>query len=322
LFTNVEEDAVISGVDVDNIYQIPKLYLRERMDRLVTEQFRIKAGDADMREWDWVLTNSAKPAREITVAMVGKYVSLTESYKSLTEALMHAGIHTRTRINIDYIDSGEVEANGADLLAHADAILIPGGFGSRGIEGMVAAAGYARRNNIPYLGICLGMQVATIEFARNEAGLSGAHSTEFARHTQHPVIALMDEWVGDDGEMQVRDEGVDLGGSMRLGAQDIHLKPGTRYRSICNADVIRERHRHRYEFNNNYMRRLEERGLVFSGLSTGGLVEVIELPEHPWFIACQFHPEFTSTPRDGHPMFTDYINAALTHRATRQAAAA
>jgi len=322
LFTNVEEEAVISGIDVDNIYQIPKLYLRERMDQLVTSQFRIKAGAADMREWDWVLTNSERPPREITVAMVGKYVSLTESYKSLTEALRHAGIHTRTRVNIDYIDSGDIESNGADILAHADAILIPGGFGERGIEGMVAAAGYARRNNIPYLGICLGMQVATIEFARNEAGLAGAHSTEFARHAQHPVIALITEWVGDDGEMQVRDDGVDLGGSMRLGAQDIHLKAGTRYRDICNADVIRERHRHRYEFNNNYMQRLEERGLVFSGLSAGGLVEVVELPDHPWFIACQFHPEFTSTPRDGHPMFTDYINAALTHRATRQAAAA
>jgi len=317
LFTNVEEDAVISGVDVDNIYQIPKLFLQENIDRLVTDQFRIKAGPADMREWDWVLENSCRPQRETTVAMVGKYVSLTESYKSLTEALRHAGIHTRTRVNIDYIDSGEIESKGAEILAHADAILIPGGFGERGIEGMVAAAGYARRNHIPYLGICLGMQVATIEFARNMAGLDGAHSTEFVRNTSHPVIALMDEWVSDDGALQVRDEGVDLGGSMRLGAQDIHLKPGTRYRDICNAQVIRERHRHRYEFNNNYMRRLEESGLVFSGLSAGGLVEVIELPGHPWFIACQFHPEFTSTPRDGHPMFTDYINAALTHRQSR-----
>jgi len=322
LFTNVEEEAVISGVDVDNIYQIPALYLREKIDRLVTDQFRLEAGPADMAEWDWVLANSRRPRRETTVAMVGKYVSLTESYKSLTEALRHAGIHTRTRVNIDYIDSGEVESKGAEILAHADAILIPGGFGERGIEGMVAAAGYARRNSIPYLGICLGMQVATIEYARNMAGLERAHSTEFARDASHPVIALITEWVGDDGALQVRDQGVDMGGSMRLGAQDIHLKSGTRYRRICDADVIRERHRHRYEFNNNYMKRLEDSGLVFSGLSAGGLVEVIELPDHPWFIACQFHPEFTSTPRDGHPMFTDYINAALNHRAARQAAAA
>ncbi|MDD9883197.1 MAG: CTP synthase [Gammaproteobacteria bacterium] len=322
LFTNVEEEAVISGVDVDNIYQIPALYLREKIDRLVTDQFRLEAGPADMAEWDWVLANSRRPQRETTVAMVGKYVSLTESYKSLTEALRHAGIHTRTRVNIDYIDSGEVESKGAEILAHADAILIPGGFGERGIEGMVAAAGYARRNNIPYLGICLGMQVATIEYARNMAGLERAHSTEFARDASHPVIALITEWVGDDGALQVRDQDVDMGGSMRLGAQDIHLKSGTRYRRICDADVIRERHRHRYEFNNNYMKRLEDSGLVFSGLSAGGLVEVIELPDHPWFIACQFHPEFTSTPRDGHPMFTDYINAALNHRAARQAAAA
>jgi len=311
LFTNVEEHAVISGVDVDNIYRIPRLYLQEKIDRIVTDQFGIEAGPADMSEWDRVLANSSCPERETTVAMVGKYVSLTESYKSLTEALRHAGIHTRTRVNIDYIDSGEIEQKGADILSHADAILVPGGFGERGIEGMVMAAGYARRNNIPYLGICLGMQVATIEYARNMAGLERAHSTEFERHPGHPVIALITEWVNDDGALQVRNEHTDLGGSMRLGAQDIHLKKGSRYHRICRSEVIRERHRHRYEFNNTYMKRFQDSGLVFSGLSANGLVEVIELPDHPWFIACQFHPEFTSTPRDGHPMFTDYINAAL-----------
>ena len=313
LFTNVEEEAVISGVDVDNIYRIPTLYLQEKIDRLVTDQFRLDAGPADMSEWDSVLENSNSPEREITVAMVGKYVSSTESYKSLTEALSHAGIHTRTRVNIDYIDSGTVEEKGAGILAHADAILIPGGFGERGIEGMVMAAGYARENDVPYLGICLGMQVATIEYARNAAGLARAHSTEFMRDAPDPVIALITEWVDDDGRRELRDEGADMGGTMRLGAQDIHLKEGSRYHRIYNADVIRERHRHRYEFNNNYMKHFEDSGLVFSGLSANGLVEIIELPAHPWFIACQFHPEFTSTPRDGHPMFTDYINAALSH---------
>ena len=246
--------------------------------------------------------------------MVGKYVSMTESYKSLTEALTHAGIHTRTRVNIDYIESDEIENKGSGLLSHVDAILIPGGFGERGIEGMVMAVTYARENNIPYLGICLGMQVATIEYARNMAGLAQAHSTEFKRDAGDPVIALITEWVNDDGTTESRDENADLGGTMRLGAQDIHLKKGSRYHRIYQSDIIRERHRHRYEFNNNYMQKFEEAGLVFSGLSSNGLVEVIELPGHPWFVACQFHPEFTSTPRDGHPMFTDYINAALTYR--------
>ena len=314
LFTNVEEEAVISGMDVDNIYRIPKLYVREKIDRIITDQLGVKADPPDMAEWDWVLEHSRKPKHEITIAMVGKYVSLTESYKSLTEALNHAGIHTRTRINIDYVDSGDIETRGTGALAHADAILIPGGFGERGIEGMVTAAGYARENDVPYLGICLGMQVATIEYARNKAGLAGAHSTEFKPHAADPVIALITEWVDDDGKRERRDENTDLGGTMRLGAQDIHLKAGSRYHRIYRTDVIRERHRHRYEFNNNYMEKLAEAGLVFSGLSANGLVEVIELPDHPWFVACQFHPEFTSTPRDGHPMFTDYINAALAGR--------
>ena len=314
LFTNVEEEAVISGADVDNIYQIPKLYVQEKIDQIVTDQLRIKAGPPDMSEWERVLENSRQPKHETTIAMVGKYVSMTESYKSLTEALTHAGIHTRTRVNIDYIESDEIEQQGTGLLSHVDAILIPGGFGERGIEGMVMAVTYARENNIPYLGICLGMQVATIEYARNMAGLAQAHSTEFKRDAGDPVIALITEWVNDDGTTESRDENADLGGTMRLGAQDIHLKKGSRYHRIYQSDIIRERHRHRYEFNNNYMQKFEEAGLVFSGLSSNGLVEVIELPGHPWFVACQFHPEFTSTPRDGHPMFTDYINAALTYR--------
>ena len=320
LFTNVEEGAVISGTDVDNIYRIPTLYVQEKIDAIITDQLRVKAGPPDMSEWERVLAHSREPRHEITIAMVGKYISLTESYKSLTEALTHAGIHTRTRVNIEYVDSGDIEEQGTGLLAEVDAILIPGGFGERGIEGMIMAAGYARENNIPYLGICLGMQVATIEYARNKAGLADAHSTEFKRDAGDPVIALITEWVNDAGERELRDENADLGGTMRLGAQDIHLKKGSRYHRIYQTDIIRERHRHRYEFNNNYMKKFEAAGLVFSGLSANGLVEVIELPEHPWFVACQFHPEFTSTPRDGHPMFTDYVNAALAYRQSGQSA--
>ena len=318
LFTNVEEEAVISGADVDNIYRIPEMYVQEKIDRIITDQLRVKAGPPDMSEWQRVLRRSRSPKHEITIAMVGKYISLTESYKSLSEALTHAGIQTRTRINMDYVDSSDIEKQGTGLLAHADAILVPGGFGKRGIEGMVMAAGYARENKVPYLGICLGMQVAAIEYARNKAGLAGAHSTEFKRNAVDPVIALITEWVNDDGNLELRDENTDLGGTMRLGAQDIHLKKGSRYHRIYRTDIIRERHRHRYEFNNNYLKQLEESGLVFSGFSANGLVEVIELPDHPWFVACQFHPEFTSNPRDGHPMFSGYVNAALAHHQNGQ----
>ena len=320
LFTNVEKRSVISGVDVDNIYRIPQIYVDQEVDRIVTGQLRIEAGSPDMGEWNRVVRNSTNPRHRINIAMVGKYVDLTESYKSLSEALMHAGIHTSTRVDITYIDSSTLETDGTRALESVDAILVPGGFGERGVEGMVIAAGYARRNRIPYLGICLGMQVATIEYARNVAGLKDAHSTEFNPETPHPVIALITEWITDEGAVELRDEQSDLGGTMRLGAQDIHLEPGTRYHGIYGTDVIRERHRHRYEFNNNYMQRLEEAGMVFAGLSNNGLVEVIELPDHPWFVACQFHPEFTSTPRGGHAMFTDFINAALTHRSAREAA--
>lgn len=315
LFTNVEARAVISGVDVDNIYRIPHLFVAQGVDQIVSRQLKLDVPPPDMRQWERVLQNSLDPKQQVNIAMVGKYVSLTESYKSLSEALAHAGIQTSTKVNIEYVDSASIETDGTAALEGVDAILVPGGFGARGIEGMVLAAGYARGNNVPYLGICLGMQVATIEFARNVANLKGAHSTEFVKSAAHPVIALITEWVTDDGGVENRDDNTDFGGSMRLGAQDIHLHQDSRYFQIYKSEVIRERHRHRYEFNNNYMQRLEQAGLLFSGLSANGLVEVIELPQHPWFVACQFHPEFTSTPRYGHPMFTDFINAALAHRA-------
>ena len=311
LFTNVEEAAVISGVDVDNIYDIPELYVEQKMDQIVTEQLKIDAGPPDLSEWRQVNKNIRNPVNTIRVCMVGKYISLTESYKSLSEALIHAGIHTRTEIDIQYIDSTEIEEKGTGMLNGASAILIPGGFGERGIEGMILAAQYARVNKIPYLGICLGMQVATIEFSRNVVGLAKAHSTEFDKNTPDPVIALITEWIDDTGNLELRNESTALGGTMRLGAQNIHLKEDTRYQQIYQSAVIRERHRHRYEFNNNYMERLERHGLVFSGLSGNGLVETIELNDHPWFVACQFHPEFTSSPRDGHKLFSDYINAGL-----------
>ncbi|MCY3770265.1 MAG: CTP synthase [Gammaproteobacteria bacterium] len=317
LFTNVEEEAVISGIDVDSIYEIPKLYMEQKLDQIVTDHLQVAAGPPDMSEWDRVLENRVNPVHAIEIAMVGKYVSLTESYKSLSEALIHAGIQTRTAINIHYVDSTEIEEKGTGMLAGADAILVPGGFGERGVEGMIEAAEYARVNKIPYLGICLGMQVATIEFARNVVGWRNANSTEFDKNSPYPVIALITEWTRDDGSVELRDENADLGGTMRLGAQDIHLKKGSRYNTICGSDVIRERHRHRYEFNNRYMRQMEDCGLVFSGLTSTGLVEVIELEDHPWFIACQFHPEFTSTPRDGHIMFTDYVKAGLAFQRAR-----
>ncbi len=325
LFTNVEENAVLSGVDVENIYDIPSLFVEQKMDQLVVDQFQLDVGLADLHEWERVSANSRNTQNSLNIFMVGKYISLTESYKSLSEALKHAGIQTRTKINITYIDSTQLELSGTDLLVGADAILIPGGFGERGVEGMVLAAEFARINKIPYLGICLGMQVATIEFARNVVGLKSAHSTEFNRQSPHPVIALITEWVDDEGRIERRDDNIDnleLGGTMRLGAQEIHLKNGSRYHQIYGKNIISERHRHRYEFNNNYMGQLADAGLVVSGLSNDGLVEVIELEDHPWFVACQFHPEFTSTPRDGHRMFTDYINAGIKYRAGAKAESA
>jgi CTP synthase len=272
-------------------------------------------GPADLSEWERVADAMAHPEHEVNVAMVGKYVNLTESYKSLNEALAHGGIKNRTRVNIVYIDSEQIERQGTDMLEGMDAILVPGGFGERGVEGKIAAVRYAREHNIPYLGICLGMQVAVIEFARDVAGLAGAHSTEFDRDTPHPVIALITEWLNADGNIERRHEDSDLGGTMRLGGQQCRLVEGTLTRKVYGADEIRERHRHRYEFNNSYLETLQKAGLVISGKSIDGtLVEVVELPNHPWFIACQFHPEFTSTPRDGHPLFASYIAAAVAHR--------
>ncbi|MGB5306911.1 MAG: CTP synthase [Gammaproteobacteria bacterium] len=311
LFTNVEERAVISAVDVDSIYKIPLLLHEQQLDDIVVEKLNIDTGPANLSEWEKVIRDSERRDHQVTIAMVGKYVDLTESYKSLSEALIHAGIHTHTEVSIRYVDSENIETRGTALLEGADAILVPGGFGERGVEGKIAAVRYAREQGVPYLGICLGMQVAVIEFARHVAGLDGAHSTEFEKGAVHPVIALITEWSRADGGVEQRNEDSDLGGSMRLGAQSCQLAPGSLARRTYGADVIEERHRHRYEFNNHYRQPLEDAGLRLSGVSLDGqLVEVVEISDHPWFFACQFHPEFTSTPRDGHPLFTGFINAA------------
>ena len=315
LFTNVEERAVISAVDVDNIYKIPLLLHEQQLDNIVVEKMNIDAGPADLSEWEKVVRNSTGHDRQVTIAMVGKYVDLTESYKSLSEALSHAGIHTLTDVNIRYVDSEVIETQGTGVLDGVDAILVPGGFGQRGVEGKVAAVRHARENNIPYLGICLGMQVAVIEYARYVAGLKGAHSTEFDQATPHPVIALITEWQREDGQTELRSEASDLGGTMRLGGQTCQLVAGSLAHSIYGRDEIVERHRHRYEFNNQYREQLQASGLVLSGTSADGkLVEVVEITQHPWFFACQFHPEFTSSPRDGHPLFISFVRAAHAYR--------
>lgn len=311
LFTNVEEKAVISAIDVDNIYKIPLWLHAQRLDEIVLRKFHIEAPPADLSDWKHVVNAMEFPESEVVVGMVGKYVDLTESYKSLNEALTHAGIHSKTHVRIKYIDSERIEAEGTGLLAQLDAILVPGGFGKRGIEGKIQAAEYARHNNIPYLGICLGMQVAVIEYARHVAGMPKAHSTEFDPQTPDPVIALINEWQDKSGQIERRDEASDLGGTMRLGGQSCKLAPDTLARHLYGEDVIIERHRHRYEFNNNYLDVLSKAGLRISGTSLdGALVEVVELRDHPWFLGCQFHPEFTSTPRDGHPLFSGFIKAA------------
>jgi CTP synthase len=310
LFTNVEERAVISAVDVDDIYKIPRLLAEQGLDSYVVDKLKLDARPADLSEWEAVVEAKANPESEVTIAMVGKYVDLRDSYMSLTEALRHAGIKTRTRVNILYLESEDLQTQGTSCLNDVDAILVPGGFGERGIEGKIAAVKFAREKNVPYLGICLGMQVAVIEFARNVVGLDGAHSTELNSQTPHPVIALITEWQDRDGTVQARTAASDLGGTMRLGAQICFVKDGTLAKTIYGADQISERHRHRYEFNNRYLDKLAQAGLVFSGFSRDGLVELIELPKHPWFFATQFHPEFTSNPRDGHPLFTSFIAAA------------
>lgn len=315
LFTNVEERAVISAIDVDTIYKIPMELHAQELDQIVVDKLRIDAKPADLSEWQAVIEAMQNPTGEVTIAMVGKYVDLTEAYKSLSEALIHAGAHNRTKVKIVYIDSEEIEKQGTAQLEGMDAILVPGGFGERGVEGKIATVRYARENNTPYLGICLGMQVAVIEYARHMAGLDGAHSTEFKPDSPHPVIGLITEWKNADGSVETRSEESDLGGTMRLGGQLCHLAEGTRVHDLYSKDQIVERHRHRYEFNNNYRDQLSGAGLVFSGLSEDkSLVEVVELPDHPWFVACQFHPEFTSTPRDGHPLFSGFVAAARQHK--------
>jgi CTP synthase len=315
LFTNVPERAVISAVDADTIYRIPLLLHAQDLDQIVVEQFGLTLPSAHLGEWEAVVDGLEQTDREVTIAMVGKYVHLTEAYKSLSEALVHAGIKTHSKVNIEYVDSEEIERKGTAILERMDAILVPGGFGERGVEGKIEAVRYARENGVPYLGICLGMQVAVIEYARNIAGMSDAHSSEFSKTTTHPVIALITEWQTADGRKERRDENTDLGGSMRLGGQECKLLEGSLAQRVYNAPLIRERHRHRYEFNNTYREQLEKSGLRISGISIDEqLVEVVEVPDHPWFIACQFHPEFTSTPRRGHPLFTGFITAALAHQ--------
>jgi CTP synthase len=317
LFTNVEERAVISAPDADDIYKIPLILHEQGLDDIVVDHLRINAKSANLKEWRRVVEAKANPDATVNIAMVGKYVNLADAYLSLNEALRHAGLQTHTRVQIHHIDSEDVEKQGTQMLRGMDAILVPGGFGERGIEGKIAAAGYAREHNIPYLGICLGLQVAVIEFARHIVGLKGAHSTEFERDAKDPVIAMITEWKDRSGQHETRSEQSDLGGTMRLGAQESQLAAGSLARKVYGKDVIFERHRHRYEFNNNYLEQLKAKGMVFSGFSVDGLVEMIELPGHPFFIASQFHPEFTSTPRDGHPLFTGFIKAARAYAAAQ-----
>jgi len=315
LFTNVEEKAVISAVDAASIYQIPLLLRDQGLDDIVVNKLRLDVPPADLSEWKAVVEALEQPANETTIAIVGKYVDHSDAYKSLNEALIHAGIRTRTKVNIIYIDSETIEDEGVAKLKGVDAILVPGGFGERGVEGKIATVKYARENKIPYLGICLGMQVAVIEFARDAAGLEGAHSTEFLPKSPHPVIGLITEWMAESGQLEIRDENSDLGGSMRLGGQQCRLQSDSLAFQLYQKDVIAERHRHRYEFNNQYLEKLEQAGMRFSGKSIDGrLVEVVEISDHPWFLACQFHPEFTSTPRKGHPLFSGFVVAAVEHK--------
>ncbi|WP_024329397.1 CTP synthase [Thioalkalivibrio sp. ALR17-21] len=322
LFTNVEEKAVISAVDVDNIYKIPLWLHSQKLDEIVLRKLHIEdLPVADLSDWKHVVNAMEFPESEVTVGMIGKYVDLTESYKSVNEALTHAGIEVGTRVRIRYLDSEKLEGDTPEARAELeglDAILVPGGFGERGVEGKIEAVRHAREEGIPYLGICLGMQVAVIEYARHVAGLNGAHSTEFSPETPHPVIALITEWQDREGRIEHRDAESDLGGTMRLGAQTACLSEGSRIAAAYGGTRIEERHRHRYEFNNAYRARLEEAGLVISGVSESGeLVEAVELVDHPWFVGCQFHPEFTSTPRDGHPLFAGFVRAARDYQNER-----
>ncbi|THB67956.1 MAG: CTP synthase [Gammaproteobacteria bacterium] len=319
LFTNVEKEAVITVPDVDNIYKVPLVLHSQGLDRIVVEKLHIQAPAPDLTGWEKVIYSMENPEHKVTIGMVGKYVDLTESYKSLSESLSHAGLHTRTKVTIKYIDSEEIEEQGTDCLNGIDAILVPGGFGERGVEGKIRAVQYARENKVPFLGICLGMQVAVIEYARNIAGLDGAHSTEFKEKAEHPVIGLITEWQNEDGTVEIRSKATDLGGSMRLGGQQCRLADNSLARDIYGKDIIVERHRHRYEFNNNYLDQLADAGLIFSGKSIdGSLVEMIEIKGHPWFVACQFHPEFTSTVHEGHPLFSGFVKAGVNNREDKQ----
>ncbi len=312
LFTNVEERAVIPLLDADSIYEIPAMLNSYGLDDIVVDRFGLECPKPDLSEWDEVLRGEIEADKDVTIAMVGKYMDLLDAYKSLNESLKHAGIQTLSRVNIMHIDSERIIDEGVELIANADAILVPGGFGERGVEGKIRAVQYARENNIPYLGICLGMQVAIIEYARNVLGLSGANSTEFDLECSDPVIGLITEWQNADGTTEIRSADSDLGGTMRLGAQACHLVEGSRSREVYGAETITERHRHRWEFNNNYADALQDAGMKIAGWSADrSLVEMVELPDHPWFVACQFHPEFTSRPRGGHPLFTGFVKAAL-----------
>jgi CTP synthase len=317
LFTNVRPEAVIEMLDADSIYKIPAMLHDQMLDEIVCHKLNILARAADLTVWKSLVHALEHPQHTVNIAFVGKYVDLTESYKSLTEAMIHAGMHTKSRVKIHYIDSEQVEKGGAGCLKGMDAILVPGGFGKRGVEGKIAAIRYARENRVPYLGICLGMQLAVVEFARDVAGMTDAHSTEFEPATTHPVIGLITEWLDRTGQVEKRSEQSDLGGTMRLGGQPCELKGGTLARDIYGADSIVERHRHRYEVNNTLLSELEAKGLVVAGRAPGtDLCEMVELPNsvHPWFVACQFHPEFTSNPRNGHPLFISFVKAALAYQ--------
>ena len=314
LFTNVDERAVIIAEDAKSIYQIPRRFHEQGLDDLVVERLGLTAPAVELSDWDSVVDGLLNPEREVNIAMVGKYVELIDAYKSINEALLHAGIKNKSKVRINYIDAETIEQLGTAVLANADAILVPGGFGDRGTEGKIATVRYARENKVPYLGICLGMQVAVIEYARNVAGISGAYSSEFDPNCEHPVIGLITEWMTEEGQVERRNANSDLGGTMRLGAQLCHLTVGSLAHQAYGEVDITERHRHRYEVNNQYLPQLEVAGLRIAGKSAdNSLVEMVEIPDHPWFVACQFHPEFTSSPRDGHPLFSAFVQAALTH---------
>ncbi len=316
LFCNVDERAVIGCYDSNSIYKVPRMLHNQEIDDIICEKMQINAPAADFTLWDKIVNNLENPLQLVEIAMVGKYVDLTESYKSLNEALIHAGIHTKSRVNINYIDAETLASGDMSSLQNIDAILVPGGFGNRGVEGKIKAIGYARKNNIPFLGICLGMQLAVVEYARNVCGYADANSTEFSQTSSYPVIGMIDEWEDKSGSVETRDENTDMGGTMRLGAQDCELVTGSLAANVYGSNKIHERHRHRYEVNNSLIGNLVNAGLVVSGTSLGRekLVETVELPNHSWFFGCQFHPEFTSNPRHGHPLFSAFVNAALLYR--------